>query len=60
MTNALLERFIRYAKINTRSDENSQTIPTTQSQVDFARNVLEPELLALGLKMCIILRVMVI
>ena len=50
MTNALLERFIRYAKINTRSDENSQTIPTTQSQVDFARNVLEPELLALGLK----------
>ena len=32
----LLERFLRYVKINTRSDENSKRTPTTQSQVDFA------------------------
>ncbi len=31
----LLERFLRYAKINTRSDENATRTPTTQSQVDF-------------------------
>ncbi len=29
----LLERFLRYAKINTRSDENATRTPTTQSQV---------------------------
>jgi tripeptide aminopeptidase len=44
----LLERFIRYAKINTRSDESSTTVPSTQSQVDFARH-LESDLKALGL-----------
>ena len=32
----LLERFLRYVKINTRSDENATRTPTTQSQVDFA------------------------
>ena len=36
----LLERFLRYAKINTRSDENATRTPTTQSQVDFALNIL--------------------
>ncbi len=30
----LLERFLRYVKINTRSDENATRTPTTQSQVD--------------------------
>lgn len=45
----LLERFLRYVKINTRSDESSSTTPTTQSQVDFALEVLKPELEALGL-----------
>ena len=34
----LVDRFIKYAKINTRSDEKSTTIPSTQSQVDFAKN----------------------
>ena len=45
----LLERFLRYVKINTRSDENATRTPTTQSQVDFALNVLKPELEELGL-----------
>ena len=31
----LLDRFITYVKVNTRSDENSTTTPSTQSQVDF-------------------------
>ena len=31
----MLERFIRYAKINTRSDLKSTTIPTTKSQWEF-------------------------
>ena len=42
----LLERFIRYCKINTRSDESSTTVPSTQSQVEFA------ELLVKDLKAC--------
>ncbi len=45
----LIDRFIKYAKINTRSDETSQTIPSTQSQVDFAKNVLVPDLIEAGL-----------
>lgn len=45
----LLERFLRYAKINTRSDKNATRTPTTQSQVDFALNILKPELEELGL-----------
>ena len=40
----LLDRFITYVKVNTRSDENSTTTPSTQSQVDFATNVLIPEM----------------
>ena len=39
----LLERFLTYVKVNTRSDETSTTTPSTQSQVDFANNVLIPE-----------------
>ncbi|MEI5994219.1 peptidase T [Candidatus Enterococcus mansonii] len=46
--NQLLERFIRYVKINTRSDASSQTVPTTQVQVDFAR-IIEKELGEIGL-----------
>ena len=40
----LLDRFITYVKVNTRSDENSTTTPSTQSQVDFATNILIPEM----------------
>ena len=44
----LKNRFIRYAKINTRSNEKSDTIPTTPSQVEFAM-MLKQELIELGL-----------
>ena len=46
----LLERFLTYVKVNTRSDENSTTTPSTQSQVDFATNVLIPEMKRVGLQ----------
>ncbi|MDD7362055.1 MAG: peptidase T, partial [Streptococcus alactolyticus] len=36
----LLKRFLTYVKVNTRSNPNSTTVPSTQSQVDFALNVL--------------------
>jgi len=48
MKNKLLERFIKYAKVNTRSDAKSTTIPSTRSQVDFALK-LKDELQAIGL-----------
>ena len=35
MHKELTERFIRYAKKETRSDETSQTVPTTPSQTAF-------------------------
>ena len=41
------ERFIRYCKMNTRSNEASNTVPTTPEQVLFAKMLLE-ELIALG------------
>lgn len=44
----LVDRFIKYVKIDTRSDETSTTIPTTQSQVEFAQ-VLVEDLLEMGL-----------
>ncbi|QXA19633.1 peptidase T [Streptococcus gordonii] len=46
----LLERFLTYVKVNTRSDETSTTTPSTQSQVDFAKNVLIPEMKRVGLE----------
>lgn len=45
----LLTDFLRYAKINTRSDETSTTIPTTPGQVDLAL-LLKDQLLDLGLE----------
>jgi len=44
----LVDRFIEYVKIETRSDENSQTVPSTQSQVEFAK-VLMKDLEEIGL-----------
>lgn len=44
----LLPRFLRYVKTETRSDESSQTTPSTQTQVAFAQ-VLKKELEDLGL-----------
>ncbi len=48
MYSNLLDRFIRYAKKDTRSDETSKTIPTTQSQKDFAFDLMK-ELEEIGL-----------
>jgi tripeptide aminopeptidase len=45
---ALIQRFKRYAKINTRSDETSATIPSTSSQVEFA-GLLAQDLKEIGL-----------
>ena len=46
----LLERFLTYVKVNTRSDETSTTTPSTASQVEFAKNVLLPEMERVGLQ----------
>lgn len=43
----LLERFIRYCKINTRSNEKSTTVPSSENQVAFAK-MLAQELKDLG------------
>ena len=44
----MVERFIRYTRINTRSNESSQTVPSTPSQIDFAHMLVE-DLQAIGL-----------
>lgn len=44
-----LERFLKYVKINTQSDPNSETSPTSKQQFDLAYE-LEKELKNLGLK----------
>ncbi len=41
------ERLIKYARINTASDENSKTVPSTERQFDLARPLAE-ELRSLG------------
>jgi tripeptide aminopeptidase len=43
----LLERFLRYVKVDTRSDENSKTSPSTEKQKDLSRILVE-ELRQLG------------
>lgn len=47
-TERLLERFLRYVRIHTTSDENSPTTPSTERQRDLAR-VLATELEGMGL-----------
>ena len=47
MPNQLIDRFIRYVKKETRSDEASTTVPSTPSQTEFLKDLLE-ELVALG------------
>jgi tripeptide aminopeptidase len=44
----VLERFLRYVRFDTRSDENSSTVPSTANQLTFQRQLVE-ELQALGL-----------
>lgn len=49
MGETLLKRFVRYVKINTRSDEKSSTIPSTKVQENFLF-MLKSELEELGLE----------
>ena len=44
----VLERFLRYVRYDTRSDESSTTVPSTRTQLIFQRHLAE-ELKALGL-----------
>lgn len=46
----LLDRFLVYVKENTRSDESSTTTPSTYNQVEFAQNILLPEMERIGLQ----------
>ncbi|MFR4968380.1 MAG: peptidase T [Lactobacillus kalixensis] len=48
MREELLERFLRYVKVNTRSDERSETTPSTTCQLDLAR-MLKDECEKMGL-----------
>ncbi|QUB94745.1 peptidase T [Leptotrichia sp. oral taxon 218] len=45
----LKDRFFRYVKFETRSDENSTSIPSTPSQIEFAK-MLKRELEEIGLE----------
>ncbi len=47
LTETALERFLRYAKIDTQSAEDQSTVPSTKKQFDLAR-LLEKELKELG------------
>ena len=46
---AVLERFLRYVKYDTRADENSQTYPSTSTQLVLLRDLAD-ELRSLGLE----------
>lgn len=48
MKEQVIERLIRYAKIDTQSDFNSDTTPSTMKQFDLL-NILKDELAAIGL-----------
>ena len=37
----LLERFVRYVQVDTQSDENSTTSPSTEKQKDLGRLLVE-------------------
>ena len=44
----LKERFLKYVSIDTQSDENSETFPSTAKQFDLL-NMLREEMEALGM-----------
>lgn len=44
----LQERLIRYAKVNTQSNENNTTVPTTEGQLELAQMLIE-ELKTIGM-----------
>ena len=45
----IVDRFIKYAKIDTQSDENSNETPSTKKQFDLAR-IVEQEMKEMGLE----------
>jgi tripeptide aminopeptidase len=47
MTHTLLDRFLRYVKVDTQADERSTTYPSTPGQLELGR-MLRDELLAMG------------
>ncbi|WP_139891171.1 peptidase T [Bacillus sp. D386] len=49
MNKKLVERFLTYVKIDTQSDENSQTCPSTEKQFDLL-NLLKDELQTIGME----------
>lgn len=49
MREKLVERFIKFIQFDTRSNHDSKTVPSTPEQVAFAKEILLPELHALGL-----------
>ena len=49
MKQDIMERFFRYIKIDTKSDESSESFPSTKKQFDLL-NLLKAELTAMGLK----------
>lgn len=49
MSEKVIDKFIRYAKIDTQSDPKSDTTPSTQKQFDLAR-LLVKELQTMGIK----------
>ncbi|MFW5663357.1 MAG: peptidase T, partial [Bacteroidota bacterium] len=49
MSESVLEKFIRYAKIDTQSEEGKDTTPSTKKQFDLA-NLLVKELKEMGVK----------
>ncbi|NCQ53811.1 MAG: peptidase T, partial [Caldiserica bacterium] len=45
----VVERFLEYVKFDTQSDENSQTFPSTERQIAFAK-VLKAEIAQMGIE----------
>mgnify|MGYP001139644811 CR=1 FL=1 len=41
MREQVLERLVRYCKVNTRSDEKSNSVPSTERQFDLAKILVE-------------------
>ncbi|MDP7980157.1 peptidase T [Bacillus sp. WLY-B-L8] len=48
MKQEIIERFTRYVKVDTQSDAESHTVPSTPGQIEFAKQLVE-ELIELGL-----------
>ena len=48
MKNIILQRFLKYVKIDTQSDENSKSFPSTLKQFDLAHLLVE-ELKSIGM-----------